>query len=55
MLLIYVCFKLRIDAYEMVIRLDNKVEEKYLTVSELGKSLQKLSDSIEGKVDTQIL
>ena len=48
-------FKLRIDAYEMVIRLDNEVEEKYLTVSELGKSLQKLSDSIEGKVDTQIL
>ena len=54
MLLVHMCFKLRIDGYEMVILLDNEAEEKYLTVSELGNTLQKLSDSVEGKMDTQI-
>jgi len=42
------------DAYEMVIRLDNEVEEKYLTILELGHTLKKLSESIEGKNDIQI-
>ena len=48
--MIIFCILFRDSKSELIIHLDTEAEEKYLTVEELGSTLNILSDSLKGKI-----